>query len=185
VQSRTYDRLAESVALIGAGRAEPVRRLSRRRPFAAMAVDVADDVAATMFARRGVDGIVQETHVLALRDGEWTWLGGGGGSVDQDLLADRPEVLPEFLGPHRVMAVNGGGQTLDDRGASDRRLPSERYVSHAILRVKSEVTSVQVADRLLVVPWHGYVIVVWSEPQRLRATALDEHGNSLAEVQLA
>jgi len=42
------------VALIEAGRAEPVRTLSRRRRFAAMAVDVAGDVAVTMFARQAL-----------------------------------------------------------------------------------------------------------------------------------
>lgn len=73
-----YDVLAESVALIESRRLEPVRRLTRRRRFAAMAVDVAGDVAGTMFARRGVGCIWQETHVLALRDGQWTWLGGAG-----------------------------------------------------------------------------------------------------------
>jgi hypothetical protein len=88
-----YDLLQESVALIEAGRAEPVRSLSRRRRFAAMAVDVAGDVAVTMFARRGVGCVQQEIHVLALRDGAWTWLGGGGASSDDGLLADRPAVL--------------------------------------------------------------------------------------------
>jgi hypothetical protein len=39
-----------------------------------MAVDIAGDVAITLFARRGVGWIWKETHVLALRDGEWTWL---------------------------------------------------------------------------------------------------------------
>lgn len=87
-----YDLLQESVALIEAGHAEPVRSLSRRR-FAAMAVDVAGDVAVTMFARRGVGCVQQEIHVLALRDGAWTWLGGGGASSDDGLLAHRPAVL--------------------------------------------------------------------------------------------
>jgi len=83
-----YDALAESVALIESRRLEPVRRLSRRRRFAAMAVDVVGDVAASMFARRGVGCIWQETHVLALRDGQWALLGGGGGTGNEDLLTD-------------------------------------------------------------------------------------------------
>jgi hypothetical protein len=79
-----YDVLAESVALIDAGGVEPVLRLTRRRRFGAMAVDVAGDVAVTMFARRGVGCIWKEIHVLALRDGEWKWLGGGGSDGDHD-----------------------------------------------------------------------------------------------------
>jgi hypothetical protein len=189
-----YDVLAESVALIEAGRAEPVPRLSRRRRFAAMAVDVAGDVAVTMFARRGVGRIWKETHVLALRDGEWTWLGGGGSDGDQDLLADRPTVLPAFLGlgaepmqgaDPRVMAVSGSGGVLDDGDGTGRGRQSERWISHATLRVNAHVTSVQVAERLLVVPWHGHVVVVWSERQPPRVVALDEGGNSRAEIQLA
>ena len=44
-----------------------------------MAVDVAGDVALTMFARRGAGCVWEEIHVLALRRGRWHMLGGGGG----------------------------------------------------------------------------------------------------------
>ena len=190
----TYDVLAESVALIEAGRAEPVPRLSRRRRFAAMAVDVAGDVAVTMFARRGVGRMWQETHVLGLRDGEWTWLGSDGSDGDQDLLADRPAVLPGSLGlgseavqraDPRVMVVSGSGGVLDDGAGTGRGPQSERWINHAALRVTAEVTSVQVAERLLVVPWHGHVLVVWSGRQPPRVVALDDGGKSRAEIQLA
>jgi hypothetical protein len=102
-----YDALAESIALIEARSVEPTYRLTRRRRFAAMAVDVAGDVAVTMFARRGVGCTWEEIHVLALRDGECTWLGGGGSTSDSDeeLLADRPTVLRRFGGE----AVTGSG----------------------------------------------------------------------------
>jgi hypothetical protein len=183
-----YDVLAESVALIEAGRAEPVSRLSRRRRFAAMAVDVDGDAAATMFARRGVGRICKEINVLALREGEWTWLGGGGGDDDQDLLADRPAVLPTYLGlgvqgvDPRVMASNWRGGSSDGGDGTGPSPP--RWISYAEVRVNAEVTSVRVADRLLVVPWHGRVIVVWSGlPPHV--VALDETGKSRAEMQLA
>jgi hypothetical protein len=187
-----YDVLAESVALIEAGRAEPVPRLSRRRRFAAMAVDVAGDVAASMFARRGVGRVWKEIHVLAQRDGEWTWLGGGGSDGDQHLLADRPAVLPSSLGlgsearaDPRVMAVSGSGGVSDDGGWTGRWPQSKRWISYAELRVNAQVTSVQAAERLLVVPWHGHVLVVWSGRQPPRVVALDEGGKSRAEMQLA
>ena len=107
--------------MIESRRLEPVRRLSRRRRFAAMAVDVAGDMAVSMFARRGVGCISQETHVLALRDGQWALLGGGGASSDVDLLADRPAMLPDYLrlgrdavtgADPRVIVVNGSGGVL-------------------------------------------------------------------------
>src|SRR5581483_6620441 len=93
-----------------------------------MAIDVAGDLAASMFARRGVGCIWQETHVLALRGGQWALLGGGGGTSDADLLADRPAVLPDYLtlGHDAVtdadlpaIVVNGIGGVLDHGGVVD------------------------------------------------------------------
>jgi hypothetical protein len=153
-----YDALAESVALIESRRVEPVPRLSRRRRFAAMAVDMDGDVAASMFARRGVGCIWQETHVLAHRDGQWARLGGGGASSEEDLLADRPAVLPDYLRLGRkavtgagaqVIAVSGSGGVLDDRDETRRRPGSGRWISYADVRVSAQVTSVRVAERRL------------------------------------
>ena len=185
-----YDVLAESVALIEAGRADLVPRLSRRRRFAAMAFDMTGDVAATMFARRGVGRVWKEIHVLALRDGEWTWLGSGGSDGDQDLLADRPAVLASLLGfgseagaDLRVMTVSEqGGVSGGGNGTSRRK--STSWISYAELRVTAQVTSVQIAERRLVVPWHGRVVVVWPERQPQRVVALDADGRSLAEIRL-
>jgi hypothetical protein len=180
-----YDRLAESVALIEGRRIEPVRRLSRRRRFAAMAVDVSGDLAVTMFARRSVGCISKETHLLARRDGEWEVLGGGGssGHDDDDLLADRPsELNVRVLGDdaakganQRVMGVRGGVGGWSRDGLR---------ISCVELQVTAPVTSVQVADRTLVVPWHGHVVVVWSGERPPRVVAFDEGGTSLAEAPL-
>lgn len=187
-----YDIVAESVALIESGHAEPVRRLSRRKRFAAMAVDVSDDLAVTMFAHRSVGCVVKETHVLASRDGKWRWLGGGGGTANDDLLADRPLVVPTFLGIGRdpatdpsVMAVSGSGGVRDGGDGISPWSKDGGWISHAELRVSAQVTSVKVADRLLAVPWHGHVVVVWSGERAPRVVALDEGGQSLAEMQLA
>ena len=186
-----YDALAESLALIESRRAEPVRSLSRRRRFAAMAFDVAADVAATMFARRGVGCIWQETHVLALRDGQWAWLGGGGVSSDEDLLADRPVVLPGYLtmgreavtaADPRVIVVSGSGGVLDGGDEPDRRPDNGRWISYADVRVNAQVTSVRVSDRELRVPWHGHVLLVWCEREPARVVAQDDGGRALGEV---
>ena len=190
-----YDVLAESVALIESPCLVPVQRLSRRRRFVAMAVDVAGDVAVSMFARRGVGCIWQETHVLALRDGGWALLGGGGGTSDEDLLADRPAVLPSYLGlgdgavtgaDPQVMIVNGSGGVLDDgdEAEADRRPDSGRWISYGGVRVSAQVTSVQVSDRWLHVPWHGHVVLVWSGRQPPRVVAHDDGGRVLGEVLL-
>lgn len=188
-----YDVLRESVALIEAGRAEPVRRLSRRRRFAAMGVDISGDMAVTMFARRGVGNIQQETHVLALRDGVWTWLGGGGGSADERLLADRPAALPSHLSllgrgvaassDPRVIITSGAGGVRDTRGQDE---PSDggRWISHSVIRVNAEVALVEAFSRSLSVPWHGHVVLVWCGDQPTRVVARDASGASLAELRV-
>jgi hypothetical protein len=189
-----YDALAESLVLIESRHVEPVGRLSRRRRFAAMAFDVAGDTAASMFARRGVGCIWQETHVLALRDGQWARLGGGGGTGDADLLADRPAVLPDYLRLARdavtgadpqVIVVNGIGGVLDHDDDPDGRPDGGRWISYADVRVNAQVMSARVFDRWLRVPWHGHVLVVWSGGPPPRVVAHDEGGRALGEVLLA
>ena len=189
-----YDPVAESVVLIEARRAEPVGRLSRRRRFAAMAVDVVGDLAVTMFARRGVGCTWKEMHVLAFRDGEWRLLGGGGSSGgEEDLLADRPVVLPSFLGvggeavrgaDPGVMVVSGSGGVLDDGDGPAPWPRSGEWISYADVRVSARVASVQIADRSLLVPWHGHVVVAWSGHPSPRVVALDEVGTPLSEALL-
>jgi hypothetical protein len=193
-QCLCFDALGESLALIESRRLEPVHRLSRRRRFAAMAVDVAGDMAACMFARRGVGCIWQETYVLALRDGQRALLGGGGTSSDADLLADRPAVLPGYLRLGRdavtgadpqVIVVSGGGRVRDDRGKDHLRPDSEQWISYTDVRVNAQVTSVRVSGRSLRVPWHGHVLLVWSEREPPQVVAQDDGGRALGEVLLA
>lgn len=187
-----YDILQESIALIEAGRAEPVRSLTRRRRFAAMGVDVSGDVAASMFARRGVGCIHQEIHVLALQGGAWKWLGGGGSSSsNQQLLADRPAALspPFLLGAHaavssdsRVIGSAGAGGVLDDRG-QDEPADGGRWISYAVIEVSAQVATVEAFARSLAVPWHGQVLLVWCgsdmPPSVVARTA---NGDELAEL---
>jgi hypothetical protein len=158
-----------------------------------VAVDVAGDVAATMFARRGIGCVWQETHVLVLRDGQWARLGGGGASSDENLLADRPAVLPGYLTVGRqavtgadpgVIAVSGSGGVLDGGDEADRRPGSGRWISYADVLVNAQVTSVQVSERRLRVPWHGHVLLVWSEHEPPRVVAQDDRGRALGEVLL-
>jgi hypothetical protein len=159
-----------------------------------MAVDVDGDVAASMFARRGVCCIWQETHVLAHRDGQWARLGGGGASSEEDLLADRPAVLPDYLRLGRkavtgagaqVIAVSGSGGVFDDGDETRRRPGSGRWISYADVRDSAQVTSVRVAERRLRVPWRGHVLLVWSEREPPWVVAPDDAGRAVGEVLLA
>ncbi len=161
-----------------------------------MAVDVNGDVAVTVFARRGVGCVWQEIHVLALRNGTWQCLGGGGGSWDNDdeLLADRPDELPMppirpdgavVKADPRVLAVDGGGGGVHDTlGKADRWPWSGRWVSHAEVRVNARVMTIGTGGRLVPVPWHGRVAVVWPGRGDCRVVALDGRGESLGEAVL-
>lgn len=155
-----------------------------------MAVDVSDDVAVTMFARRGVGCLHQEIHVLALRDGGWAWLGGGGGSSVERLLADRPAVLsgPFLWGPdapvssdRRVIGASGSGGTLDTRGEIE---PPDggRWVSYYVIRVNADVASVEALGRSRSVPWHGHVVMVWCGDHPASIVARSASGEKLAEL---
>jgi len=146
-----YDAFAESVRLIQSEHLEPVFRLSRRRRFAPMAVDVADDVAVTLFARRGVGCVLSETWVLAKRGASWHMLGGGSGSADDDLLAPRPARLPDYLGlpltagtglDPGLIVIDGSGGVHDSQGRAERWPWSGRWIRHVGLRTSADVESV-------------------------------------------
>lgn len=120
-------------------------------------------------------------------------LGGGGVTSDADLLADRPAVLPGYLTLGRdavtgadpqVIVINGSGGVLDDGDEPDRRPDSGRWISYADVWVNAQVTSVQVSDRWLSVPWHGHVLLVWSGGPPPRVVAHDGGGQALGEVLL-
>jgi hypothetical protein len=185
-----YDELGESVALIESRHIEPVRSLTRRRRFAAMGVDVSGDAAVSMFARRGVGCVHQETHVLARHDRTWKWVGGTSVGTDQQLLADRPAMLtaghvgrgmPVSSDP-RVMAGSGPGGARDCGWRTDKPSDVGRWISYAILEVNSEVTSVEALDRSLRVPWHGKVVLVWCGDEPSRVVARSDSGEALAEL---
>ena len=163
-----YDAFAESVRLIQSERLEPVFRLSRRRRFAPMAVDVAGDVAVTLFARRGVGCVLSETWVLGKRGTLWHLLGGGSGPADDDLLAPRPTQLPEYPGQPGtaatgidpgLIAVDGSGGLHDGQGRADGWPWSGRWIRYVVLRTSADVESLTLEQRTVLVPWHGRVIL--------------------------
>jgi hypothetical protein len=173
-----YDRLAESVRLIEHGVPEAPARLSRRRRFAALAVDVDDDVACSLFVVRGPGHFRQEAHVLVRGSGTWTMLGGGGGGSDTDGLADRP--TPEQLGGPLV--VEGSGSVMRD---ADRLMPwGARYVRYTEVLASSAVHTVDVGDRVLAVPRHGRLVVVWATRRPPAAEARAADGRVVCDVHL-
>lgn len=183
-----YDALTESLRLIESGELIPVTRLSRRRRHVAMAVDVADDIAVTMFVRRSVGFNAVETHVLARHGGEWFMLGGGGGSAADDALEYRPAELPPGLrgAPSvdpRVLALEGAGGILD--GRARRPWPSRgRWINYGTVRVNADVARIEVNDRHVTVPWHGRVVVGWPGRRAQDLAIIDHAGSCLGHVTL-
>lgn len=183
-----YDAVAESLRLIASGELTQVTRLSRRRRHVAMAIDVADDVAVTMFARRSVGCNVEDVHVLALHGGEWMMLGGGSGTADEDALAHRPAELP--LGLMAIPGVNpqiatteGTGGTLDRHA---RRLwPTRgRRINNSVVRVNANVARLVLDDRQITVPWHGRCVVVWPGRRPQDVDLLADDNSLLGHVTL-
>ncbi|QDQ97841.1 hypothetical protein [Tomitella fengzijianii] len=192
-----YDALAESVALIESRSLTPVFRLSRRRRFAAMAVDVDGDVAATMFLRRGAGRVHEEIHILTLRGSTWRLLGGGGAAVSLDdgdaLLAERPSALPQaqlsasdtLRGISRkVMTPGASGGVLDDDGRSGRLPWQGRWIGYTTVQVRRRVERVQVDDRTIPVPWHGQVLIVRRGHRSARIVAYDAEARALGKARL-
>lgn len=181
-----YDPVAESLRLIETRQLTPVTRLSRRRRHAAMAVDVADDVAVTMFARRSVGHMEGEVHVFARRGGRWMPLGGGGGHLADDALEHRPAELssegsswpgPDLGVDAALTRLESGGGTLDSR-AKRFGLPLGRWINNATVRVSAQVAGLVVDDRQIEVPWHGRCVVAWVGRRRTQEISLVGHDGS-------
>lgn len=196
-RSVAYDALAQSVALIESLQLVRVERLSRRRRFVAMSVDVDDGngLAVTSFARRGAGCTWHATHVLARRQGRWVLLGGGGCGGDEDLLVDRPPVLSEWSNaakPPGLIEAHGrslllsgsAGGVHDSGGGADRWPWSGRWVSHQEVRASATVQSLSIAGRALQVPWHGRVVVIWIGRREPPVQARDRSGRTIDEVVL-
>lgn len=184
-----YDALTESLRLIESGGPVPVvSRLSRRRRHAPMAVDVAGDMAVTVFVRRSVGCNVEETHVLARHGGEWFLLGGGGGPAADDAFDDRPAELTQepwgSLGENpRLVAIEGSGGCTDTRARNLWR-PGGRWINYSTIRVNADVSRIAVNDRQIAVPWHGRVVVVWPGRRPREVVLLDDAGASLGRATL-
>jgi hypothetical protein len=166
----SYDALAESIKLLEGAPPASSARLSRRVRHLPLAVDRDDDVAATMFLRRGVNGAPEvDVHTLELVDGVWRRLGGGGGPGDE---ATEPRPRLADLGSPAVSS-SGGGTKRSSSGWLRRR--SGIWVWWAELRVVAEVAVLRVDDRLVPVAAHGSAVVVWTQ-QPPQVTALDPSG---------
>lgn len=174
----SYDALAESVRVLQGTPPATEARLSRRVRFVPLAVDRDGDVAATMFLRRGVNGIPElDVHSLELYDGRWRMLGGSGGPGAAAL-----ESRPDQASLQALAVSFGSGGTARSSSRSLGWAPNP-WVWWAELRAAREVAALGVGERRIPVAAHGMAIVVWADrPPEI--SALDASGVVLGSVTL-
>lgn len=169
-----YDALLESVRLIDSGLPATPLRLSRRRRFIPLAVDVDDGVAATVFLRRGAGAASLEGHLLTRQSGSWRVHGGGGGS----------QTLDELARPRSVTELGGFGRAHRGAGVLVTANP-HRWLEYAWLELVPEVVAVVVGDRTIAVPWHHHAAVVRPSGRAQRVTLIGAAGETLGQLTLA
>jgi hypothetical protein len=168
-----YDPLLESVRLIDSGLPATPLRLSRRRRFIPLAVDVDDDVAATVFLRRGAGADSLEGHLLTRENGTWHLHGGGGGS----------ESLDELVYPRSVTDLGGYGRVNGGAGVLVKANP-RIWLDYAWLELVPDVVTVVVDRRTIAVPWHHHAAVVRRNGRLQRATLIGADGETLGRLSL-
>lgn len=168
-----YDPLRESVRLIDTGPPTTPLRLSRRRRFIPLAVDVDDDIAATVFLRRGAGTDCLEGHLLTRKRGTWRLHGGGGGS----------ETLDELVRPRSVTDLGGYGRVTGGAGALVTAHP-RLWLEYAWLAVVADVMTVVVGGRSIAVPWHHHAAVLWRGGRAPDVTLIGADGETLGHLSL-
>lgn len=158
-----------------------------------VASDIDSDagVAAVWLARRpGSPDARDETCLFERIEKRWRYLGGGGGSGSELLVAGRPSASQG--GPASVITSMSGTAS---RSRADREAQGDRrdfsqvgWVACAMFRVAAEVEHLQAGARRITVPEHGYVIIAWKAPPasafppRPPIVAVGEDGSVLSEL---
>ncbi|MCP2335669.1 hypothetical protein [Actinomadura rupiterrae] len=155
------------------GGAAPASALAEPDGDALLSHDVDGDIAVVSVLRNGggafLDGVMIEGLTFQFRGGEWMELGGGSGSAPAQPLDRRTE---DELGG--ALRLYGSGRTVRN---ADRLLPwGAKWVNQARLRAAAGVASVRVGSRLLRVPEHGHVAIVWGSRRAPVLEALDADG---------
>ncbi|GLZ14246.1 hypothetical protein Acsp04_44810 [Actinomadura sp. NBRC 104425] len=172
---------AELLRLLSDGMTEPASTaVNGERGLVPLALDMDGDVAVVSFLRHqngGTGGCFIEGVTFHKRDGEWIELGGGGAWAPEEPLARRPAAE---LGGHLIRYAMG--RTVRN---ANRLFPwGAKWVSEAKLRASSEVAQIRVGSRLLDVPAHGHVVVVWTARRDPVVEALDKDGAVLSSLDL-
>jgi hypothetical protein len=176
-----YDARVESLRLIDGAAVAGAERLTRRHRFLPVAVDVADDIAVTVFLRRAHGGAEWQFHLLSRTSGGWQMLGGGGWGFD-DLGVLTHTMGADELGGGPAQA-GGGGSVWVSR--ANRPPSGARWLHYALIKTTAEVRNVTVAaDRSIDRPAHGHIAVVWKDDPETTAAIVGQDGQVLCTVDL-
>ena len=172
-----YDRLAESVRLIEHGVPDERVRLSRRRRFQPVAVDVDGDVAVAEFLCRAHGGAQWDSYVLTRNGAGWSVLGGGSGccfAYDELLQTSSCDSWDGH-----AFSSGGGGSYWGDGP------PGQRWVGHASVTVCQHVYAIEVerGGRRVAIPWHRNAAVVWRGRTPPRVVLLDHVGAQIGTAE--
>ncbi|MFD0684891.1 hypothetical protein [Actinomadura fibrosa] len=174
---------AECLRLLRDGLPDPAPdAFTEGRDFLPLSLDRDGDVAVVTFLHQWGDGTPGtfpfiEGWTFHRRDGEWMELGGAGGAAPAEPLARRSS---GEMGRH--LQKYGSGRTVRN---ANRLLPwGAKWVNEARLRASSEVARIRVGKRLLDVPAHGHVVVVWSARRGPVVEALAPDGAVLDALDL-
>jgi hypothetical protein len=169
---KVYEQLKEAAYLLVAQGAPGsiARELNDENPVIPLGLDIDSDVAtAALLGWSEQDSGYEPSLWMASierREGDWVPYGLAGGLPPFDYpLADRRPCSPEGVYIRLYM-----GPDLED-GFGQR--PGPAWLS-AALQVTAEVDSVRVGDRVLDVPFHGYVPIAVRDPETALVTAFGD-----------
>jgi hypothetical protein len=161
----------------------------RRAGFVALASGVDEDagVAAVWLVHHpGSAGSAQHTLEFERGDG-WRFLGGGSSGAREFSLAGRPSA--SVNGPTSMMRLVSSSasrsRTDRERDAAGLGVAGAGWVACAGFRLAAEVGHLQVGQRPVPVPGHGYAIVAWRSPPALARPlimAVGKDGSRLSEL---
>jgi hypothetical protein len=167
-----YDVLGESVALIE-GRLQPARdvRLSRRRRHLPMCVDTVGDVAATVFASRGVSGEpCVDLHFLVRSTAGWRLLGGGSGPGEL-----RYTHQERWVKPRRGYCPSSAGVAA----------PGGRWLSAALVLTDGSVAALRTHEpRDVSVAANGAACLIWEGDTPPQVSLLSDTGDVVESLDL-
>jgi hypothetical protein len=161
----------------------------RRAGFVALASDVDEDAAVAavwLVHRPGSAASAQHTLEFERGDG-WRFLGGGSSGAQEFSLTGRPSA--SVNGPASMMRLVSSSasrsRTDREKDATGLGVAGAGWVACAGFRLATEVGHLQVGERSVPVPGHGYAIVAWRSPPALARpliTAMGKDGSQLSEL---